>query len=547
MMGGMTKKPYIFALLLLAVACKGKDDPVKPVVPDTVTLSLTASMEAVTSAGVDGNGLVVWQTGDRIAVLLDDGSVTALTLESGAGTTSATFTGEIPGARSFAGKAGYPWWDGAWSSSAGELVLTLPESMEWPGDDYVPTIMKANASGDVLPFRHDGAIMKITIKNMPARAASFKFSSSGGSVMGRDDFTYSFTPQSATRVFHVPVNAGTLPSYKVSINDASGSEIASKTKNKTTEVARADYRELTPLGVEKDDEIRVLCYNILNGMESDSANGYSNFVSWVVSQAPDVLIMCEAGNIEQQAYRWGHSYTAKVSMDSFPVVITSSRPLSIKQRITNAEKVKHGAVHVAIGRYDIVGLHLRPTINDDGLNGISAEEYAKYGALRKDELEYIMAQTVDNPSYSGIKNWIVCGDFNAYSPLEKTAVSPYKGKSAYYYPEPTASVCYEVYPVIANKLTDVIYYKGGTAFKPTMYHGLSRLDYMFVSEGLYGSVTEADVILGGFAGNYCEVNKNTNPSDHLPMYMDITIFTLKALDGLTRLEDWPDEDLFNEN
>ena len=129
--------------------------------------------------------------------------------------------------------------------------------------------------------------------------------------------------------------------------------------------------------------------------------------------------------------------------------------------------------------------------------------------------------------------------------MEKTAVSPYGGKSAYAYPEPSASVCYEVYPIIADKLRDVIYYKGGTAFKPTMYHGRSRLDYIFVSEVLYGSVSAADVMVGGFPGNYRE--DNGNPSDHLPMSMDLVIFTLKALDGLNRLDDWPEEELFNEN
>ena len=499
-------------------------------------------MESLSKAGVEENGSVTWQTGDKIAVLLDNGDVTSLSLESGEGSTSATFSGEIPAGRIFAGKAAYPWWDGAWSSSAGELVLTLPESMAWPGDSYVPAIMKATASGNSLSFTHEGAIMQFTIKGMPASVASFRFSTSAGAVMGRNDFTYTFTPSAGNRVFHVPVVTGTLPSYTISLLDSSGGEILSKTKSKTTSVARCDFRVLTPLAVNVDDKFRVLCYNVLNGMERDAENNYDNFVAWVRSWEPDVLVLCEAGNLDEIASRWGHAHTAKVSKDAFPIVITSSSPLTVNQTLKTG--LVHGAIHVSVAGYDIVGLHLRPTLDDNEDTVKDADEYAKYGALRKTELEYILSQTLDNATYSDRSNWIVCGDFNAYSPLEKSAKSPYEGKSAYTYSEPTASVCYEVYPVIANRLKDVLYYKGGTVYKPTMYHGRSRLDYIFTDEGLYRRVGAADVILGGFPGNYRD--NDENPSDHMPLYMDLVTYSFKVLDGKTRLEDWPEENLVNE-
>ena len=82
-------------------------------------------------------------------------------------------------------------------------------------------------------------------------------------------------------------------------------------------------------------------------------------------------------------------------------------------------------------------------------------------------------------------------------------------------------------------------------YKPSMYHGRSRLDYIFASEGLYGRVGAADVILGGFPGNYR--TDDANPSDHMPLYMDLITYRFKVLDGVTRLEDWPEETLFNEN
>ncbi|MCR5017798.1 MAG: hypothetical protein K6A64_03275 [Bacteroidales bacterium] len=508
-------------------------------------------MEPLSKAGVESDGSITWQTGDKIAVLLDNGDVASLTLESGEGTTSATFTGEIPSARTFAGKAAYPWWDGAWSSSAGELVLSLPESIAFISDSYVPAVMKATASGESLPFAHVGAIMQFTIKNLPSSVAGFTFSTSAGAVMGRNDFSYTFNPGTSTRVFHIPVNAGTLPSYTISLKDVSGGVFLSKTKSSTTSVERCDFRVVKPLQVNVDDKFRILCYNVCDGMVRDSDNNFDSFVAWVRSQAPDVMVLCEAhykideqnkGDLDAIASRWGHGYTAKVSKDAYPIVVTSSHPITVEQTLTS--NLVHGAIHISVAGYDVVGLHLRPTLDDDESGVKEAEEYAKYGSLRKTELEYILSQTFDNTAYSSRTNWIFAGDFNAYSPLEKTAVSPYDGKAAYAYSEPTASVCYEVYPLIANSLKDVIYYKGGTAFKPSMYHGRSRLDYIFATEGIYSRVGVADVIRGGFPGDYR--NDDANPSDHLPLYMDIVTFAFKVLDGYVRMDNWDEEDLITE-
>jgi len=540
---GMARNYCILAVaMLLAVACH-RNNPVVPPVPETTTLILSATMEPLSKAGVESDGSVTWQTGDKIAVLLDNGDVASLSLESGEGTTSATFTGEIPSAREFAGKAAYPWWDGAWSSSAGELVLSLPESVAFSSDTYVPAVMKATASGESLPFEHIGAIMQFTIKNIPASAAGFTFTTSEGAVLGRNDFSYTFTPGTPTRVFHIPVNAGTLPSYTISLLDSSGGEVLSKTKSKTTSVSRCDFRKLTPLEVEVSDKFRVMEYNVLDGMDSDSENNYDNFVAWVRSWKPDVLVLCESGNLHMITERWEHPYYARIKKDNYPIVITSSHPITVNERIDGSGTI-HGALYVSVAGYEVVGLHLRPTLDDDKSGDLQEEEYAKYGAFRKTELEYILSQTLDNPAYSSRTNWIFTGDFNAYSPLEKTAISPFGGKSAYTYSEPTASVCYEVYPLIADRLKDVLYYKGGTAFKPTMYHGKSRIDYIFATEGIYSRVGAADVIRGGFPGDYR--NDDANPSDHLPLYMDIVTFAFKVLDGYVRMDNWDEEDLITE-
>ena len=40
-------------------------------------------------------------------------------------------------------------------------------------------------------------------------------------------------------------------------------------------------------------KIRLIDYNILNGMWYDQYNDYDRFVFWVNSMAPDVLTLCE--------------------------------------------------------------------------------------------------------------------------------------------------------------------------------------------------------------------------------------------------------------
>ena len=44
----------------------------------------------------------------------------------------------------------------------------------------------------------------------------------------------------------------------------------------------------------KYPKIRILIWNIQNGMWADQGNNYDNFVAWVKSYNPDVCIWCEA-------------------------------------------------------------------------------------------------------------------------------------------------------------------------------------------------------------------------------------------------------------
>ena len=100
---------------------------------------------------------------------------------------------------------------------------------------------------------------------------------------------------------------------------------------------------------------------------------------------------------------------------------------------------------------------------------------------REHEVKYVISQTINNPEYAGVKNWIMMGDFNSQSPNDD-----------FYYMTSTCSAT-------------------------------SRVDYMFASEQMYGRVANAVILtdswadpyqVDGVAGYLCY------PSDHRPVMVD---------------------------
>lgn len=526
----------------------GGDEPHGP-----RTVNLTVSLENV-KAAVDVQGKMTWQAGDQIAVMCGDMSIVPFTLTSGAGTASATFTGEVEELMTIE-RAGYPYWEGAWQGHEEEgvgqyLVFSPPVTgVAWKGSDTVPAIMMGEINGESVSFTHQGGVLHFPIKDVPSGAGKFKFTTSGSAVYGKNEFVQAFTPSSGVMDFYVPVSSGTIPAYTISLCDASGNVIVSKTKSSSTTIARCELRSITPLQVVESNKLRILSYNVENGMAADMDNNYDNLVAWINAQSPDILVLCESENNEiilnTIASRWGHSYTAIVDRDAYPVVVTSSRPMSTVKVVNNGTYVSHGAVYVSVAGLNLVGLHLRPT-QDKGTEQPNKYEY--YGALRVAELNYILGQTINASEYSSRTDWVFLGDFNMMAYGERNATSPLGG-AAYNYPdyEGQRSVAYDVYDnMYAAGLTDVLYQFNGGIFMPTMSHARSRLDYIFASPSVYSRVRNASVVRGGFPGNY-KSGTNTNPSDHLPVMMDISDYAFRVLDGASRLEDWGEEDLFNED
>ena len=104
----------------------------------------------------------------------------------------------------------------------------------------------------------------------------------------------------------------------------------------------------------KGKEIKVLYWNIQNGMWSDQGNNYDNFVDYVRSLDPDICVWAEAEsryvtdtttklkspeelylpwNWDIVARRYGHKYALLCGKrDGFPQVVTSKYPIGMPPR-----------------------------------------------------------------------------------------------------------------------------------------------------------------------------------------------------------------------
>lgn len=299
-------------------------------------------------------------------------------------------------------------------------------------------------------------------------------------------------------------------------------------------VKKVQDRTAKPSGV-----VRLLYWNIQNGMMAGQPDSYKKFKAWVKKYQPDICVFCEAksnhsyggktGNLVTSSSAWatlasgyGHSYVAgtgsryKSSGDSFPQEVTSVYPITSVKNVTYSAKVAlaeggtstlttHGGgyVHLTAGgkKINIVPLHLAPTTKYT-VDGVDAYQV--------DEIKTIMNATVSSSTYSSETNWIMLGDFNSQSPRDK-----------WYYDAEGTTCRYKAHTYITENsdLKDLIAdWYDGYYFKTTS----SRIDFIYLSPALYEKVVFATVLYD----DYAQRVKSTvepdyyDPSDHIPIIVD---------------------------
>ena len=318
---------------------------------------------------------------------------------------------------------------------------------------------------------------------------------------------------------------------------------------------------------------KLISWNIQNGMWSDQANNYDNFVEFLKATDPDVCVFCEAktthlesgqeaylpANWDKVAARYGHPYVyLAVDQDNAPQVITSKHPINNVKRIPggNDTIVGHGAGWVQIemdGRtYNIVCMHAMPfAMGVGGMGGFGGGRpsggnrpqggatpqggsrpsgsgrpsggFGGFGGMggpgggggsdefRKKEVEYVCNQTILTREHPEQELWLMMGDFNSISSLDND-----------HYKLSADSSIYCVHDYIRNKTPyiDVIASKHPGEFIQSSQNG-RRIDFIYATEPVVRQIKSAEILNSG----YTEQHRATGasywiPSDHRPILIE---------------------------
>lgn len=287
-------------------------------------------------------------------------------------------------------------------------------------------------------------------------------------------------------------------------------------------------------------ELRVLYWNIQNGMWSDQGHGYDNFVEFVKSNDPDICVWCEAEsryrtdtadkmsgceeaylpwNWDVLARRYGHDYVLVCGKrDTFPQVITSRYPIRIVKRINgNGDDILviHGAgwAQVQVGRktVNVVTLHTWPQKYAYQAQDRKASAARQEGdEFRAREMEYICGQTTGSVPEASSQYWMMLGDFNAISRIDN-----------HVYKLPEDDKAFLVHDYVRNNTpyVDVIDGMHPGDFRKSHLNG-KRIDFVYMTPPLFRRVRSAEVITSGFAESSRDprdLHNFCNPSDHYPI------------------------------
>lgn len=283
-------------------------------------------------------------------------------------------------------------------------------------------------------------------------------------------------------------------------------------------------------------DLRVLYWNIQNGMWADQGNNYDNFVSWVESYNPDVCVWTEAMTIyatgtssaisspilaasvsdgskwKELARRYGHEYLAIAHRDGddYPQVVTSRYPiktLATFGRIILSDDIYHGAglhqIDMDGTKINIITLHLKPN-----LDGKDNSDYRKF------EVDYVFRRSILKADYAN-ENYIVAGDFNARTPWD----------AAYYTGATDKEYAVHQYVFDNTNLVDIIGSRYPNRFLTTTVG--SRIDFVYMSESMNSKVTDAAVVSDAWVKADLPVSESVAsfrmPSDHRPILVNVRL------------------------
>lgn len=332
-----------------------------------------------------------------------------------------------------------------------------------------------------------------------------------------------------------------------------------------------------------EKNLRVLFWNIQNGMWSDQTAGFNNFRKFIEKYDPDICVWCEGQSIYKNrstascavaeryfpagwpefALSYGHKYTAiggyrLYADDYFPQIVTSKYPITTLVKIDETDQehqilaarlsdgkshadeyhatcgedycpVAHGAavqqVDVNGTKVNIVTLHLWPH---------AYSYYAKYvtkqtsdpqsvggNRQRKAEIQYICSKSIEDPQLAGEQNWLMMGDFNTRSR---------KDNWRYKLPEDSPFLSSHDYILEHTFYKDIIaekwpgqYFATRTWCNDAAGNYPVRYDFMYASPSMMGKVKNAMILNESWTNMVWAMSNYYDSSDHRPILVDFDL------------------------
>lgn len=253
---------------LLLTACEKNEFGASVLSNQTVSASLP-DLEGKTRTVL--NGLqVVWSSGDKISVFAQNGTDITNnlgTIKTGVGTTSATFNVVLEGTTKLA--ASYPYMSSV-AYDGNVISMTLPDSYTYSenGISGAPMAALINDQSSSIAFKNAGALMGITVNNIPAGYNQAILKSNGTEAITGDCeivfdsegkptikateaatgkiITINFEESSAAtnKTFYFPIPVNNYTELQISISNGSD-DIVLKTKGLNAERSKRYKSTLT--------------------------------------------------------------------------------------------------------------------------------------------------------------------------------------------------------------------------------------------------------------------------------------------------------------
>ena len=273
---------------------------------------------------------------------------------------------------------------------------------------------------------------------------------------------------------------------------------------------QGEYLRAEPEEELEVDTLRLISYNILEGMKLDQTTGKTELAAWVRSMNPDILALQEANkftqeSLERLAASYGHPYvvTNIKKGDNYPVALTSKYPVEVIAKIT--EGVSHGAIHVRIRGVNIVVLHLWP--HATGSNG-----YADGNSYRMAEITAFLDGTLK--AHPGEVRWLMMGDFNSVSPLDADDLPGGVGLNYDVHTKVLGSGYHDLmrsYRGYFIPSCPTAAFTGGNA---------TRIDFIYGSSAMLSDMTCVETVRDDFTDTR---------SDHYPLMTEFRVYGTKQL------------------